>query len=265
MIILLCRNNVELSKQCMTTLLAQSPPKQILVINNASTDDSGKWMWNLERTFTKWCSPQKSVAHCWNWGLEWVFKHGHQEALVVNNDTELRPDTYALLRETLRAAPTVGMATCVSIRESERLYGGVKFRLEPDAWRPHPDFSCFMIAKWAYEKVGPFDERYEIAYAEDADYHVRMHRAGVEAINIGLPFLHHGSQTVKQADELERKLICEAADRNRQLFFDTYGVRIGSDEYSSLFTEESFGCDAIEGSVAEKEYSELSVHRHVRR
>jgi len=248
MIILLCRNNVELSKRCLETLKPQG--ESILVIDNASTDSTHHWIRleaNAGNIWRMQTPGQRSVAACWNLGLRWAFWQGEkgkeaQEVLVVNNDTELRPDTYATIRRHLSASGA-GMMTCVSVRKREEMQGN--FELSVDGYRPHPDFSCFMISRSCYEKVGPFDERYEGAFGEDCDYHVRMHRAGIKALNCGLPFLHHGSQTVKRASEAERKLICEAADRNRQRFFDTYGVRIGSDEYSSLFTEESFGCDTL--------------------
>lgn len=242
MIIMLCRNNVELSKRCLATLLKQDT-RTILLIDNASSDGTVQWMRlaaNADRVWYQNLTPQRSVAQCWNLGLEWAFgcTRADEEVLVVNNDTELRPDTYSTLRHHLSVSGA-GMMTCISVRERERMQGN--FELSVDGYRPHPDFSCFMISKACYERVGLFNEAYEGAFAEDAEYHVRMHRAGVKALNCGLPFLHHGSQTVKRADEPERKRICEAADRNRELFYETYGVRIGSQEYSSLFTEDQFG------------------------
>ncbi len=253
MIILLCHNNVELSKRCFATLLAQMERTEILIIDNASTDGTNQWVKqviNHSGVFRISESTQVSVAEAWNRGLRWAWSRFYKQVLVVNNDTELRPDTYEVLRRCLNKTGT-GMMTCVSVREREQMIGlWQSFVLDMDNLRPHPDFSCFMIAEWAYEKVGPFNEAYEIAHGEDNEMHVRFHRAGVKALNCGLPFLHHGAQTINRASEVERKHICEAADRNRQLFFDTYGVRIGSDEYSTLFTEESFGCDAIGSAVA---------------
>lgn len=257
MIIMLCRNNVELSKQCLDTLIKQELGCEILIFDNASMDGTAKCASaRFPATWKVSVSCQLSVAAAWNWALDWAFNNrNYKEALVVNNDTELRLDTYATLKHHLNASGA-GMMTCVSVRERERMQGN--FELSADGYRPHPDFSCFMISKACYERVGPFDERYEIAYAEDADYHVRMHRAGVKALNCGLPFLHHGSQTVKRADEAERQRICTQADKNRQLFFNTYGARIGTDSYSTLFTAESFG------RAVDSTHPELSALERVR-
>jgi GT2 family glycosyltransferase len=100
---------------------------------------------------------------------------------------------------------------------------------------PHPDFSCFCISHDCYKTVGKFDEEYYPAYAEDADYHIRMHRAGIEAISINLPFLHHASQTLATASPEEAAIIRRGADANRERFYTKYGARIGSPEYYNLF------------------------------
>ncbi len=107
----------------------------------------------------------------------------------------------------------------------------------PTASRPHPDFSCFLIRRWVWEKVGPFDERYLIAYCEDADYHVRMHRAKVDAKCIDIPFLHHAAATINSLPVWERERVERQADLNRALFKKEYGCEVGSAEYYALFSE----------------------------
>jgi len=102
---------------------------------------------------------------------------------------------------------------------------------DPNAKRPHPDFSCFLIRKSLYEKVGPFDENFKIAFCEDGDYDLRMYAAGVRAYCIDLPYLHHGSMTVKNAEVEEVKRIQAQAEKNREYFFKKHGVHMGSGEY----------------------------------
>ena len=102
---------------------------------------------------------------------------------------------------------------------------------DPNAKRPHPDFSCFLIRKSLYEKVGPFDENFKIAFCEDGDYDLRMYAAGVRAYCIDLPYLHHGSMTVKNAEVEEVKRIQAQAEKNREYFYKKHGVHMGSEEY----------------------------------
>ncbi len=237
LIILLCRNNVALSRECLKSLRAQTVPTTILAIDNASTDGTKQWLRTERGIRVMSFEHQVSVAEAWNAALRWGWSQGQDEALVVNNDTVLLPETYETLSDWAAAddGRTTGMVTCVSRRCPTDLHYE-----KPFSHRPNPDYSCFMIQKWAHERV-PFDERYLIAFAEDAASHAEMHRWGIRCECIDLPFLHHGSQTVKRADEIERRRIGKQADKNRELFFQTFGRRIGTDGYNDLFSPECFG------------------------
>lgn len=232
--VLIARNNLHLTRKAIETLQAQDIPGgvEILVADNASTDGTAQYLNSLDGVVTMHVHPQRSVAEVWN-TLIGIYLDAYEEpyVLVINNDVELRPDTYRLLVESKHL-----FATAVGVNSRHQMEGPVK--LED---RPHPDFSCFLIRRECWQKVGKFDERYRVAFAEDCDYHVRMHRNGVMAMCIGVPFYHVGSATVKQSNDLERAAIMEQAEANRELFFQTYGSRIGSPAYESLFTEASFG------------------------
>lgn len=240
LIVLLCRNNIALSRECLKSLRAQTVPCEILVIDNASTDATKQWLRAELGIRAMTYEEPLSVAACWNAALRWAWSQGYSEALVVNNDTWLLPETYETLSSWAAAddGRTTGMVTCVSRRErSELAYA------KPFSHRPNPDFSCFLIQRWAWERVGGFDEHYLVAFAEDAEMHVRMHRAGILAECIDLPFLHHGSQTVKRADEIERRRIGRQADKNREYFFQKWGKRIGTEGYDDLFAPATFGVE----------------------
>lgn len=232
LIILLCRNTLTLSRRCLQTLLAQTAPVNILVVDNASTDGTGKYMGSLQANIYRMTFPAvTSVARCWNEGLQWGWSRGHMEALVVNADTELLPNTYKLLKDYLDAADhhTAGMITAVGVAESP----SYPENLTP---RPHPDYSCYMIAKWAHQRI-PFDEAYDGAYLEDADHHVRMFRAGIWAGSINLGFKHYSSGTLKFADEQETNRINRHYQRNKARFLAEYGCVPGTKGYERLFLE----------------------------
>lgn len=174
-------------------------------------------------------NPQRSLAHAWNTALTYIFSTGAQHALVVNNDVWLRPDTYAgLLTAGGEFVTAVGERVLDNVRDAEP---------NLQARRPHPDFSCFLIKRSVWSKVGPFDERFLGAYCEDADYHCRMHVAGIHAESVSLPFWHvaGGAGTLKFALEEERERIQKRADMNRTLFAMKWGFEIGSREYGEFF------------------------------
>lgn len=263
------RNNLQLLQRAIETFRRQDVGDiHILVINNGSTDGTSEWLRTQHDLFTihvpgyGW-----SVAKSWNRGLTFVFdelgKDCEDHALVVNNDVELRPDTYRWL-----LADGGVFVTAVGVRDPEKIKHftlRTDQALAPDEARctlcgatvtrdwelighdcpapppglksPHPDFSCFLIRRDCYKLVGAFDENFKVAFCEDWDYHVRMHKAGIRAESLALPYLHHASQTIKNASNEDRDRIQKQADWNREYFFRKWGVRGGTDEYYALFNQ----------------------------
>ena len=246
-ILTIAHNALLLTRNAVATFLAQDIEGgvKLLVINNASSDNTVQWLTSIaskdDRIHTMHFSDQRSVAECWNRGLAWIFSQGADRALVVNNDVEIGPETFGYLSAVLNpdSFHRAQFVTCVSVNNREQnIHPAMEWSYHV---REHPDFSCFMLHKSVIDRVGWFDERYLIAYGEDCDYHVRMHRAGIKALCFDIPFLHHGASTMKQSSPEEQRRIGEQAERNRQLFFETYGERIGTPGYNNLFTPESFG------------------------
>lgn len=232
--ILLCRNALTYSRKSLETLLAQTAPLEILVVDNASTDGTGKYMAAQQARYPNiyrmsWAGVE-SVARCWNEALDWGWQRGHTEALVANSDTELLPRTYETLAGLLGSK---GMLTAVGVDGTEKV---PTYPEGEPAYRLHPDYSCYMLAGWAHRLV-PFDQYYEGAYFEDADHHVRMYRAGIWAGSINLSFLHHSSGTLKAADANEQARINRHYIRNKERFYRRYGCVPGTRGYELLFEE----------------------------
>lgn len=242
------RNNLHLTKKAIETFRAQDIEGgvSILVINNQSTDGTMDWLKTQKDISVLHAYPAMSVAESWNAGLKSILDTGRQDyCLVVNNDVELRPDTYRRLVE-----DGGGFVTAVGVRDAKLIqpdslgFGPSDLTVartpmyaapDPAKKRPHPDFSCFLIRREVWEKVGQFDEGFKIAYAEDADYHVRMHKAGITAYCLDLPFLHHGAMTIKNSDPREIKKIQVQAEKNREYFKSKYGFVLASEEYYAFF------------------------------
>jgi len=243
-ILVLTRNNLRFTQKAISTFLDQDIGDiRIMLIDDNSSDGTLQWAWTLHPTVISYPRLQaKGVAAMWNMGLGIIFEEA-EHVLVVNNDVELRPDTYRHL-----VMDGGGFVTAVGVQEPDKIkpvpnvshpqmaYG---FRdPDPGATRPHPDFSCYLIRKEVYSKVGPFDENFLTAFCEDWDYHVRLHKAGIQAYCLDLPFLHHASQTTRNAPELEREEIYIQARLNRKYFRDKWGVEGGTDEYYALFNSD---------------------------
>jgi glycosyltransferase involved in cell wall biosynthesis len=229
LIIMLCRNGLAYSRQCLKTLQAQTTSVDILVVDNASSDGTARYMAAQQARdphVYRMSFPQvKSVSWCWNRALEWAWAAGHKEALVCNYDIELLPATYETLVPLLYTC-NQGLITAVG---SDRPAPPNGILLSP-----HPDYGCFLIARWAHEKV-PFDEHYQGAYFEDNDHHIRLFRAGIGAHSINLGFRHHTSTTLRLADPQEQQRIRSHYDRNQKRFLAQYGCVPYSKTYNALF------------------------------
>lgn len=237
-VLLVCRNSLTYTKACVGSILRQSVPVNLLVIDNASTDGTSVWLRSSSLDLSTIAVPfQLSVSQAWNLGLEWFWNSGAREVLVLNNDTEIQPTTYSELHHYL-AKHDVGMVTGVGVRDRGQYE--VQWPEEFNE-RPHPDFSCFMLKRSTWETVGGFDEGCIGAYFEDTTFHVEAHRKGVKLVCIDLPFLHHASGTLKGAEEADKLRIQKCFEHNKQRFLEKYGCLPGTAEYEALFDPSTFG------------------------
>lgn len=257
LVILLCRNAIHYSRHCLDTLLAQTVPVSILVVDNASTDGTAKYMAAQQcmhsRIYRMTYPTVTSVARCWNEGLTWGWGRGHKEALVVNNDTELLPATYEKLVARIHAHHQ-GMLTAVGVDKDPSYPRKVTQRL-------HPDYSCYMLTQWAHKLV-PFDQGYEGGYFEDADHHVRLYRAGIWAGSINLGFLHHSSGTLQSADAKERERINNNYQRNKDRFLRQYGCVPGTKPYERLFLPADGRADDVAADSEQAEEPQAEQQHH---
>lgn len=224
-------NQLALTRDAIDSCLEQDIGNiRILCVLDKATDGVGQYLRSLHPRVQTIAMPGCGVSKAWNVALEHILDTlGAPDALVVNADTKLRKDTFRLLRE------DGGLfVTCVGTSSGAKFPGGVPSGKK----RPHPDFSCWLIRKECWRKVGPFDERLKI-YVSDLDYHIRMHQAGIDAQCLDLPFFHFASGTLKQTDEADRERILKIAQSDREAFKVKWGVEAGSSGYYAFFTPAS--------------------------
>ena len=222
-VIIPVHNALPLTRLALKSLRKQTIPVSILIVDDGSEDETRLAMLAESVSFVR--SPQpKGVTWAWNTGLDYYFRSGCEHVLVVNNDVQLRPDTYELL-----LADGGDFVSGISVNRMEDMA-----RADPKSRAPHPDFSCFLIRKACWDKVGAFDPTMKI-YAADNDYHVRLHRAGIEASAIAVPFYHERSSTIKLASNEDRDRIQRIADADRARFKEKYGCMPWEPAYADLF------------------------------
>jgi len=221
-------NNLKLTQKAVDTFMAQDIGNVgVILLDNASVDGTKEWAMAHPGILLIHFGGPRSVSYSWNFGLSLLFSQGEAYVLVVNNDVELRPDTYRRLAE-----DGGGFVTAVGVDDVGKIDD-----IGSGNKRPHPDFSCYLIRKEVWEKVGPFDEKFLGAYAEDWDYHCRLHQAGITAECIDLPFYHLGAGTVKSHQSIASKIHAQA-QANRDYFAQKWGMKGGSPEYYKFFESE---------------------------
>lgn len=225
-IVTVCRNGLEMTKRAVESFARQDiGDVAILLIDNASSDGTQEHFENANGRYGKLYymrnSHPWSVAKSWNVGIRWTLAAPSLHVMVVNNDTELAPWTYRLLAED--PAP---FATARGVLTKEEMLSG---DVRPEDRRNHPDFGCYVIKRECWDKVGPFDQDFAVAYCEDNDVHVRAHIAGVEAVSLGIAYAHYVSGTMR-ANPHEQEAICIQAEKNRERFHKKWGFRIPSEQ-----------------------------------
>ena len=231
-VVIVCRNGLALSKKALRSAMNQDVPVTVMVVDNASSDGTSAYLATKDIAVIS-TGEQWALAKCWNVALKSLWRAGYDRAVVAHNDILMRSDT-------ARTLDAIGgeFVTCVSVSSEDQLGtpGDRDIDTLRDNARPHPDFSCWLIRKSVIDRNLWFNEECWPAYCEDNFAHFAMHRAGITAVCVDLPFVHHGASTLKNADEGEAARIRRGADANRERFRKAYGCVPGTAAYEALFT-----------------------------
>lgn len=230
-VLILTRNNLELTKKAIGSVVKQDIPTRTLVLDNGSTDGTRDWLESKPYENVGWWGTRKDlnrgVSWAWNSGLRTLMgsAFASPHVLVCNNDVILPSWHYRRLLEYM--LPFVSGVSVGTMAEIEKEPQGGELS-------KHPDFSSFVIRKDCWETVGPFNERM-VHYASDNAFHVEAHRKGVTLYGSPQPFYHERSSTLKLASPEERAEIEAQANRDRRVFKSLYGCNPWDPEYEELF------------------------------
>ncbi len=142
----------------------------------------------------------RPLSKTWNDMAMQAFADGCDYALLCNDDILFSPDCIdALVRvhQDLNEKENVVMVTPNNIMmEVPTPEAILEYQLPegtPVTWSEHPNFSCFLVARDYFEKVGFFDENFVPAWYEDNDSHYRSILLGYKEIcTNAAPMIHYG-------------------------------------------------------------------------
>ncbi|RJX27599.1 MAG: glycosyltransferase family 2 protein [Dethiobacter sp.] len=218
-IIIPVHNCISFTLNCLKSLLLYTTvPFQIIIVNNASTDNTAAFLESLKH----FGEIVQVITNRKNLGFARACNQGYQFArgkylVFLNNDTEVTPNWLEPMLNCFSNDSLVGMVTPKLLYPGpERIiqYAGVAFYAQmtpyiisyqlPDNSAvmaemcreiPAAGGACMMLKREVLEKVGLFDERF-INGLEDVDLSLRIRMAGMK--NILCPkstLIHHEAKT----------------------------------------------------------------------
>jgi GT2 family glycosyltransferase len=144
------------------------------------------------------------VSRSWNRAIETLITDGCDYVIVPNMDLVFKSNLVDNLVKFADAHPEFILWTALPWGEKESIEEAV----EGEGFPETPHFSCFMVDRRLFERIGKFDENFRAAYDEDIDMHYRIKLAGETAVGWeGARFFHQGggSRTIKSDPDLERR------------------------------------------------------------
>lgn len=232
---LLCYNTtdkqLELTKNAITSVLNQTIPTHLLVVDNGSTQPTGEWLNTLPIEYPERVSiirnevnqPPVKVS---NKVLELMFEtKGYDYVLGMPNDVILPPNFYEQCLRWPRGIVTASMTEDIHFPVVE----------EAKAVSECTPLCVALIRSWAYQalmdKDGFFlDPRYDL-YASDCDWALRLAACGIRGIQLDLPYWHYGSASHRLAAPGVGKGITNQADEDRRRFEAKWGFSVTDERY----------------------------------
>lgn len=231
-------------RTCIESLLGTATSAEILVVDNASEDDSLEIVQGFRNRVD-------FITNSVNRGFAAAINQAFQttsttHVLVLNPDIRVLPGAVFTLEEFMNAHPKAGAAggyvnekylpkdfptVWTLVRENlgfRKIGGGYSPPLQSEAAIAveQPAAAALMIRRDAYEEVGGFDERFYPAWYEDVDFCRRLRKEGWEIYFVPKArFLHEGGYS---ADTLGTEKFAKAYYGNQMRYAQKHFGTAGS-------------------------------------
>jgi GT2 family glycosyltransferase len=215
-VIVLNYNGAHWLDACLSALGAQAGPSEILVVDNASVDDSREIA--AQHTGVRVLPLDVNLGFAGGNNAGAAAARATDYLVFLNNDTVVQPGWLETLIRALDERPDIALATShlVSLHDSEivdsagdgYLWAGGAFkrwhgaRVRPAEHVEEVFGACgaaFAVKRAVFEALGGFDERFFMVY-EDVDLSYRARLLGHRVVYVPSAVVHHaGSATLGRA------------------------------------------------------------------
>ena len=213
-------NQVAYTRQCLEHIeKATDIPYELIIIDNASTDGTAAFLRGIGATVITNATNQ-GCAGAWNQG---VAASRGRYVVLLNNDVLVTPGWLGRLVHFMTGTGRGIVSPAVrtgSLNYDLPTYAEVFTRACARATRREVHGGCMVIAREVFDRVGLFDEGFQVGTFEDVDFLWRARRAGVTMATTGAVLVHHfGKVTQREV----RKLLGDYESANAARFVAKWG------------------------------------------
>ena len=230
---------LQLSQLCVESILRQTIPVHLVVVNNGSTPETKAWLDALaapapHKLEVRHCAVNTAPTVIVNRECRTIFALGATYVLGVPSDVILPPYCY----EKLLACSTRGfVAAYMHSPEPPQVPNSLDDYRYPDEPPPcnvlhsNMHLSLTLTRKWAYDALVEQDGYYldegMFMYACDIDLKERIAKVGIAGAQTDLSVYHYSSACWRLATPEISKSITDHADLDRAYFQKKWGYSLG--------------------------------------
>lgn len=242
-ILILNYNGLAVIKKCLTSVFKIDYPNfEIVVVDNNSTDGS---LEVAKASFSKaiFIKNEENLGFSAgnNIGIRFALKRGADYVLILNNDVEVEINFLSRMIEKISAEERIGIASPVIFNEQTReiwFSGGrinwlrlktiheKKIRTEEVYDSEFITGCAMLISAPVFSQVGFFDENFFL-YWEDADFSLRVKKAGLRNVIIPSSWIYHLERSETRLENKTYWLVISGLiffKKNANFFLKIWGI-----------------------------------------
>jgi hypothetical protein len=252
-VIVLTWNGLEVTTNCLTTLLAQTthPDFEVVVVDNGSTDGTLEYARGLEGIRLIENGKNLGFVRGNNAGLQATVT----DVVLLNNDTEIIQDDWLARMQALAYSEgDIGVVGCRLVNADGNLVHAGTYIPQPSFWgQEYPGnerdigqytrdrevegviAACVYIRREVIDEVGMLDTDY-FSYYEDTDFCLKARRAGWRTFCCGGATVKHLENA---STDMNRMDFSGTFKRSREVFLSKW-KGVYQDRYTHRLTWHSF-------------------------
>lgn len=199
-------NRWDLLEEAMERYVVDFPNTNIYILDNGHQQLHDQSVGNVTVTTSE---QNIGVAASWNFLIDKIFEHGHEYAVILNDDIYWGKKESEVIER-------------LEILPRHPFYASTK------TW------CVYAISKFMFTLVGKFDESFFPAYYEDSDYAYRMKLANATPLYHDFfdPVVYRNSMTIRKDKAVNNKFM-----DNKNYFLKKWGGEPGKELFSTPFNQ----------------------------